>query len=135
MSIADLTGVRRETRAFEQTGHLEREVREFVEQVLGGWELSQLARGVLRAVQELVAWEMANGPSPSFTVELTWDEPLVRVEVRDRGTVIPNPNVVRSDAELAVRLLTPPAVEWGAELDVRGRCVWAVVRIPTATHY
>ena len=128
MSIRELTGAQRETRTFEQADHLEQEVRGFVEQVVNGWGLSQLTKDVLRVVQELVAWEMANGPALSFTVELTWDGPLVHVEVWDRGALIPNPNVVRSDAELAVRLLAPPAAEWGAELDVQGRCVWAMLR-------
>lgn len=132
MSLSELAGVRRESRVFEQTGHLEHELRGFVEWAMDGWGLSQLTEDVLRIAQELVAWEVANGPSPAFTVELTWDEPLVHVEVWDRGALIPNPNVSRGDAKFAVRLLTPPRVKWGAELDPRGRCVWVALRITTA---
>jgi hypothetical protein len=129
VSIDELAGVQREARAFEQAGYLEHDVRRFVEHVVSGWRLSQLTEDVLRIAQELVAWVMTNGPSPTFTVELTWDGPLVHVEVRDRGAVMPNPNVARGDAEFAVRLLMPPAAEWGAELDTRGRCVWVALQL------
>ena len=127
MSIGKLVGVRRETRAFERAGHLESEVRGFVERVADEWGLSQLTKDMLRVAQELVAWEMANGPSQSFTVEPTWDGPLVHVEVRDRGALIPNPNVARGHAEFAVRLLMPPVVEWGADTDQGGRRLWATL--------
>ena len=50
--------------------------------------------------------------------------PVLHIEVTDQGALVPGAQVSLADAELAVRLLRTPAIEWGAELDSHGRCLW-----------
>jgi hypothetical protein len=99
----------------------------FVERVPVDWSLPELVAPLLYACRELTAWIVANGPSGEFVVTLTYDEPIVHIEVTDRGALVPNPHVSRADAELAARLLAESAIEWGAELDSRGRCLWVAL--------
>ena len=113
---------------FALSGYVAADVRAFVAGVPAGWGLGNLTEIVTALVSELVSWTTAHGPSEVFTVALTWDEPILHVEVSDRGGIAPEPTLSRADAELAVRLLSLPVVEWGADLDSRGRCLWATLR-------
>lgn len=122
-----LPAVKRDAMSFALTAHVAADVQAFVAGVPAGWGLGHFAETVTALVSELVSWTTAHGPSEVFTVALTWDEPILHVEVTDRGGVAPDPTVSRDDAELAVRLLTIPVVEWGADLDSRGRCLWATL--------
>ena len=99
----------------------------FVMDSLAGCGLGRLTAAVSTLATELVTWATTHSPSDGFTVQLTWDDPILHAEVTDRGSLAPDPNVSRADAELAVRLLSIPIVEWGADLDSRGRCLWATL--------
>jgi len=114
--------------AFALSDHLSADVALFVEHVMADWGLTRLREVAVTTTVELVTWATSHGPSSVLRVVVTWDEPLVHLEVFDRGALVPDPNVSRADATLAVRLLIPPGVEWGAGLDSRGRCLWATLR-------
>jgi hypothetical protein len=122
MSI--LPGVLHKRQTFTTSADAPQAVVPFAEEASVGWDLPELVAPLLFVARELVAWVVANGSSGEFAVTLTYDEPIVHIEVKDRGALIPNPYVSRADAELAVRLLARPAIEWGAELDSRGRTLW-----------
>jgi hypothetical protein len=113
--------------SFALSSYVAADVQAFVASIPAGWGLSHLTEPVNTLTHELVAWTTKNGPSEVFTVVLTWDEPILHVEVIDRGGIVPDPNVSRTDAEFALRLLSLPVMEWGADLDSRGRCLWATL--------
>ena len=115
---------RRKTVVLTLRGHLKHFVDVFVSQVLQEWKLEALAGDLQRVTHELLAWMLTNGASTECRLVLTRDEPFVHVEVLDRGGLVPSPYVSLADAELAVRLLKTPVIEWGSELDSRGRCLW-----------
>ena len=119
-----LPGVQHERQAFAKSADALAAVAAFVEATTVGWGLPELVASLQFAARELVAWNVANGPAGEFTVTLTYDKPVVHIEVADRGALVPNPYVSCVDADLAVRLLANPAIEWGAELDSRGRTLW-----------
>lgn len=123
-----LPDVPREAMSFAISGYVAADVHTFVAGVPAGWGLGHLTETVTALVNELVSWMTAHGSSEVFTAALTWDEPILHVEVSDRGGIAPEPTLARADAEFAVRLLSLPVVEWGADLDSRGRCLWATLR-------
>jgi len=122
-----LPDVSREAMSFALSGHVAADVESFVARLPDGWGLAHLTDVVTVLVSELMSWMAAHGPSEVFTVALTWDEPILHVEVNDRGDAAPEPTLSRADAEFAVRLLSLPVMEWGADLDSRGRCLWATL--------
>lgn len=128
MSI--LPGVLYERQTFTKSTDAPRQIAPFIEAASAKWNLPELVAPLLNAARELVAWIVANGPSGEFMVTLTRDEPVVHIEITDRGALIPNPYVSRDDAELAVRLFARPAIEWGAELNSRGRALWVCFAAP-----
>jgi hypothetical protein len=123
-----LPAVSREAMSFALSSYVADDVKAFVAGIPAGWGLGQLSENVKALTAELVAWIAANAPTDAFTVVLTWDKPILHVEVSDRGGIAPEPTLSRADAEFAVRLLSLPVVEWGADLDSRGRCLWATLR-------
>lgn len=123
-----LPDVSRKAMSFALSGYVAADVQVFVAGVPAGWGLGHLTETLTALVSELVSWTTAHGPSEVFTVALTWDEPILHVEVSDRGGIAPEPTLSRADAGFAARLLSLPVVEWGADLDSRGRCLWATLR-------
>lgn len=123
-----LPDVARAAMSFALSSYVATDVQAFVARVPAGWGLGDLTETLTALVSELVSWMTAHGPSEVFTVALTWDEPILHVEVSDRGAIAPEPTLSRADAEFAVRLLSLPVAEWGADLDSRGRCLWATLR-------
>lgn len=93
---------------------------------------SDVVAPLLGAAHHLAGWMALHDPCGPLVFTVTWDERLVMVEVRDSGSAVPRPESVRADAELAARLLTPPATEWGADNGDEGRCLW--VAVATARH-
>lgn len=123
-----LTGVCSQSMAFAASTHALADATSFTHHVLKDWDLDAYSTAVQGAASRLIAWMTAHQPATTFRLELTWDSPLLHLEVVDRATVLPDPFVSRCDARLAVDLLTPPIVEWGAQLDCRGRCLWTTLR-------
>lgn len=99
---------------------------------------SDMVAPLIGAAYQLAGWMALHDPCGPLVFTVTWDERLIMVEVRDSGSAVPRPESVRADAELAARLLTPPATEWGADNGDEGRCLWvalAIARHPVAAGY
>lgn len=122
-----LFGVREST-TIALTQHAAEDVRQFARCTPEGWDLQDVAERAGDVGRELAQWMADHAPSSHLHVTLLWDNPILHVEVGDRGALAPDPNVSRRDAEFAVRVLTPPVLEWGCDLDSRGRRLWATLR-------
>jgi hypothetical protein len=130
-TIFDLREVRR---AFTVDEELNERVSALLQATLDEWQVLDMLLPMDFALGELVRWINGHGTSDRVYCSITWDQTLLFIELRDRGGLIPEPHVSRVDAELATRLLAPPAVEWGAELDTRGRHLWVSFAVPSALH-
>ena len=85
-------------------------------QIYGGAEgrrpfVHQAIEALCPTARELVVWAVVNGPTGEFVMTLTWDGPVLHIEVTDQGALVPGAQVSLADAELAVRLLQTPAIE------------------------
>jgi len=118
------TSLREVRRSFVVDEGLSERTSAFLHSALNDWQINELLVPMNFALAELVRWMTGHGTSPQMHCSVTWDQNLMFVELRDRGGLVPEPHVSRVDAELALRLLAPPAIEWGAELDARGRQLW-----------
>jgi hypothetical protein len=123
--ITEATSLREVRRSFVVDEGLNERTSAFLLATLESWQLLDLLMPMNFALAELVRWMTVHGTSLRMHCSVTWDQNLIFVELRDRGGLVPEPHVSRVDAELALRLLAPPAIEWGAELDARGRQLWA----------
>ncbi len=99
------------------------------DEAMPGSGMEALVVPLLQVAQELAEWMVLHEPSGEFAVGLSWDEQLVLVEARDAGTAVPRPESSRDDVALAMRLLMPPAVEWGAEPTETGRRLWVALAV------
>ena len=89
------------------------------------------ARSWRSAVAELLVSELATnavryGLGPDFRVEVELGPEALRVEVRDRSRVVPEPRH-SSPAELGgrgLRLVDTLATSWGVAQDADGKVVW-----------
>ena len=130
--ITETDRLREARRSFVTDDGLSDHASAFLQSVLEDWQLYELLAAMDCALAELLRWMIGHGTPDHVRCELTWDQNLVFVELHDRGGLVPEPHVSRVDAELATRLLAPPAVEWGAELDSRGRQLWVAFTVPTS---
>ena len=128
--ITETVRLREARRLFVMDEELGERASAFLQSVLIGWQLDELLVSMDFALAELLRWMTGHGTSDRLRCVVTWDQNLVFAELRDRGGLVPEPHVSRVDAELATRLLAPPAVEWGAELDSRGRQLWVAFAAP-----
>lgn len=111
-----------------------KQVTDFVSSALREWGLPDLIGSARCAAGELLSWIIKQGGSSPLALTVTWDDDLLFLELGDRGGLVPNPYVTRAAAELAMCLLDPPALKWGANLDERGRRLWVSFRTePTNT--
>lgn len=122
--ITDITGLREVRSPLTMDDEWGERAAAFLYATLEDWQLLDLLMPVGHALHELVQWIGGHGTSEQVSVSITWDQTLLFVELHDHGGLVPEPHVSRVDAELATRLLAPPAVEWGADLDSRGRLLW-----------
>ena len=125
-----LTNVRSESGAFATSDCLVRDVTVFVDQAVANWALGHVRVVAAETTTELVSWLLAHDPTSVMRVVVTCDAPLVHIELFDRGQRVPDPHVFCMDAAFAVQVLIRPGVQWGADLDARGRCLWATVSAP-----
>jgi hypothetical protein len=64
----------------------------------------------------------------AFDVELSWDEPTLRVEVRDGSTVLPAIGDMPSgEGGRGLRIVSALARQWGARRVGEGKTVWFTV--------
>lgn len=98
----------------------------FARMVLADWELSEVAADACAGLSELVVWVLANDPGVLVEITLVWDGPLLFTEVADRQERLPHrPVWLNTEGGHAVAILEAFSLEWGAEVDMRGRCLWA----------
>jgi len=129
--ITDIAGLREVRRPLTMDEGLGERASAVVHAMLEDWKLLDLIKAVDVAVSELMQWIDGHGAPDRMNLTITWDQTLLFVELHDRGGLVPEPHVSRVDAELATRLLAPPAVEWGADLDSRGRHLWVAFTVPS----
>ena len=129
--ITDIVGLREVRRPLRKDEWRGEHASAVVHATLDSWQLLDVLPMVKGALSELLSWIHGHGGSDRLELTVTWDETLLFVELHDRGGLIPEPHVSRVDAELAVRLLTSAAVEWGADLDSRGRRLWVAFSVPS----
>src|SRR5882757_8584236 len=98
-------------------------------EAVAGSGIGTLVVPLLQVAQELAEWMVLHEPSGEFALGLSWDERLVFVKARDAGMAVPQPESSRDDVALAMRLLVPPAVEWGAETTDTGRRLWVALAV------
>jgi len=127
---APLSDVRTESMAFAVSDSFIRDATLFTDQTVADWSLSDVRIIAAETTTELVSWLLAHDPSSVVRLAVTWDGPLVHIELFDRGQSLPDPRVFCADAAFAVHLLIRPGVQWGAGVDARGRCLWATVSVP-----
>ncbi len=99
--------------------------RRFARDVLAVWLLSDLEANACAGLSELVTWAVANDPAVFIEITLIWDGPLLFTEVADRRGRLPSRPTWLVEDQLGVILLERSSLEWGAELNARGRCLWA----------
>ena len=129
--ITDIVGLREVRRPLRKGEWRGEHASAVVHATLDSWQLLAMLPVVKGALSELLSWIHGHGGSDRLELTVTWDQTLLFVELHDCGGLVPKPHVSRVDAELAVRLLTPPAVEWGADLDSRGRRLWVAFAVPS----
>jgi hypothetical protein len=129
--ITDIVGLREVRRPLRKDEWRGEHASAVVHATLESWQFLELLPVVNDALGELLRWMRGHGASDQTDLTVTWDETLLFVELHDRGGLIPEPQVSRVDAELAVRLLATPAV-WGADLDSWGRRLWVAFAAPEA---
>ena len=125
--MSKLLGLTEVRRAFAQSADARELATQPVEPAPVDSGINELVTPLLHTARELAEWMAVHEPSGELAVTLTWDERLVFVEVRDGGSDLPKPESSRADAELGVRLLAPPAVEWDAEANADGRRLWVAL--------
>jgi hypothetical protein len=127
---APLDGVCSESMAFALSDDFIRDATLFTDQTVASWALPAVRIIAAETTTELVSWLLAHDPSSVVRLAVTWDAPLVHIELFDRGQWLPDPYGFCMDAAFAVHLLIRPGVQWGAGVDARGRCLWATVSVP-----
>jgi hypothetical protein len=127
-TMTALPGVAEVRHVFAQSAD-ERDLSASAGEAVAGSGMGALVVPLLQVAQELAEWMVLHEPSGEFALGLSWDERLVLVEARDAGTAVPRPESSRDDVALAMRLLVPPAVEWGAEPTDTGRRLWVALAV------
>lgn len=128
--ITDTVNLREVRRSFRMDEGLSVRASNLLYETLTTWQLLDVLMPVTSVMNELVHWINGHGASEEVRCSITWDQNLLFIELHDRGGLVPEPHISRTDADLAVQLLAPPAVEWGAELDSRGRQLWVAFSVP-----
>ena len=127
--ITEIDHLREARRSFVADEELGERATAFLRSLLSEWQLGEYLVSTDDVLGELLGWMTSHGTSDHVRCAVTWDQGLVVVELRDHGGLIPEPHVSHVDAELATRLLALPTVEWGADLDSRGRQLWVAFAV------
>jgi len=99
----------------------------FARAQLPDWGLGHLEAAACTGLGELLGWLRANDPNVLVEITLVWDPPLLFTEVADRHETLPRRPVwlLAAGGREQVARLEAASLEWGAELDARGRRLWA----------
>jgi anti-sigma regulatory factor (Ser/Thr protein kinase) len=100
--------------------------RHFIESILAGWGLSDLAWDATLIVSELASNAALHARGQEFRVQITTEDDGVRVEVSDGSLRLPQQRTYSSSATTGrgLRLVDELASEWGVTTTGAGKTVW-----------
>ena len=115
---------RQERRTFEPTLHAPAASRRFVREMLEVWDADDLAETAELLTTELVT-NVVRHAVGGIGVELEWDEPTLRVEVRDGSSILPAvQELPGAHGGYGLHLVAGLVREWGVSATDDGKAVW-----------
>jgi anti-sigma regulatory factor (Ser/Thr protein kinase) len=104
--------------------------RHFVESILSGWGLQDLAWTATLVVSELAANAALHARGEAFSIRVSTEADGVRLEIDDTSLRLPQQRSYSRDATTGrgLRLVSELAHEWGVDPTHAGKTVWAVLR-------
>jgi anti-sigma regulatory factor (Ser/Thr protein kinase) len=104
--------------------------RHFIESILAGWGLGDLAWTATLIVSELASNAALHARGQQFTIRITSDTAGVRLEVSDSSLRLPQQRSYGTDATTGrgLHLVGELAAEWGVTPRDGGKTIWAVLR-------
>lgn len=126
-----IPGVEQRSRVFAPGRIAVHEIMAYVSETLDAWHATAASMSAARALSELLCWLLHNEPCHLGIVATVWiDRPLVFIDLSDRSSVIPDMGPAPSPTDYALcRAMTQCAEDWGAEVILHGRCLWASFHI------
>jgi anti-sigma regulatory factor (Ser/Thr protein kinase) len=113
-----------ERRTFEPTLHAPAASRRFVRQMLEVWDADDLADTAELLTTELVT-NVVRHAVGGIGVELEWEDPTLRVAVRDGSSSLPAvQGVPGAHGGYGLRLVAGLVREWGVSATDDGKAVW-----------
>ncbi|GAC1441419.1 MAG: hypothetical protein NVSMB55_09120 [Mycobacteriales bacterium] len=104
--------------------------RHFIESILSGWGLTELAWPATMIVSELASNAALHARGQQFSVRITTSgTDGVRLEVTDSSMRLPQQRSYSSEATTGrgLRLVAALAASWGVTPGERGKTIWAVL--------
>ncbi|MCU1591071.1 MAG: fixL 1 [Frankiales bacterium] len=104
--------------------------RHFVESILSGWGLQDLAWTATLIISELSANAALHARGEQFSIRISTEGEGVRLEVDDNSLRLPQQRSYSNDATTGrgLRLVSELAHEWGVTPREHGKTVWAVLQ-------
>ena len=104
--------------------------RHFIESILSGWGLRDLAWTATLLISELAANAALHARGDSFTIRVSTQEDGIRLEVQDGSLRLPQQRSYSDEATTGrgLRLVGELADDWGVTPVAGGKTVWAVLR-------
>jgi anti-sigma regulatory factor (Ser/Thr protein kinase) len=104
--------------------------RHFIESILSGWGLKELAWTATLIVSELAANAALHARGEDFRVRVSTEAEGIRMEVVDSSIRLPQQRSYSDDATTGrgLRLVSELSHDWGVTQQAQGKTVWAVVR-------
>jgi anti-sigma regulatory factor (Ser/Thr protein kinase) len=104
--------------------------RHFIESILDGWGLRDLAWPATMIVSELASNAALHARGQQFSIRIVSDEAGVRLEVMDSSPRLPQQRTYSSEATTGrgLHLVDELAADWGVALGDEGKTIWAVLR-------
>ena len=103
--------------------------RHFVESILAGWSLKDLAWVATMVVSELAANAALHARGEDFRVRVCTVAEGVRLEIDDNSVRLPQQRTYSREATTGrgLKLVSELAQEWGVDPTETGKTVWAVL--------
>lgn len=114
--------------SYAATSDAPRLSRRLVREMLVLWHAEDLADVAELLTSELVANVVMHAMT-TVAVDLDWDDPTLRVEVRDGSPILPAiPKEARLEGGRGLQIVAALAREWGVTPLADGKAVWFTVR-------
>lgn len=104
--------------------------RHFIESILTGWGLSELAWTATVIVSELASNAALHARGQQFSIRICTEGDGVRLEVQDSSVRLPQQRSHSSEATTGrgLRLVAELATDWGVVPAATGKTIWALLR-------